>query len=53
MKNEEDIDQEDKGVPSLSEKVCEKCGGELFDKRIGDESYKYCSVCNRVTHQQK
>ncbi len=32
------------------EKVCEKCGGELSSKLVGDESYDYCTDCNHVTH---
>lgn len=25
---------------------CEKCGGELGVRMVGDESYDYCSDCN-------
>ena len=28
---------------------CEKCGGELTVKIIGDESYDYCPECNWIT----
>ena len=28
---------------------CEKCGGELTTKIIGDESYDYCPECNWIT----
>ena len=27
---------------------CEKCGGELGSKIVGDESYNYCSDCNWI-----
>ncbi len=29
---------------------CEKCGGELSSKMVGDESYGYCADCNWVTY---
>lgn len=32
------------------EEVCEKCGGELSVKFVGDESYNWCSDCDWVTH---
>lgn len=30
-------------------KECEKCGGELGTKLVGDESYDYCKECNWIT----
>lgn len=32
------------------ERVCEKCGGELSSKMVGDESYDRCSDCGWVTY---
>ena len=29
---------------------CEKCGGEIGVKLIGDESYDYCEDCNWITY---
>lgn len=30
----------------LSDTLCQKCGGELGTRSVGDESYDYCSDCN-------
>lgn len=32
------------------EVVCERCGGEVGIKYIGDESYDWCPECQWVTH---
>ena len=29
---------------------CEKCGGELGTRLIGDEGYDFCKDCNFITH---
>ena len=34
----------------FSADCCEKCGEELGDKLLGDESYDYCRDCNWITH---
>ena len=28
---------------------CEKCGGELGTRMIGDEGYDFCKDCNWIT----
>lgn len=30
-------------------KECERCGGELSTKLIGDESHDYCKECNWIS----
>jgi tRNA(Ile2) C34 agmatinyltransferase TiaS len=32
------------------EKVCEKCGGEVGSRMVGDEIYDRCVDCGWITH---
>lgn len=40
----EDINQ------ALEDGECIYCGGELGNRLVGDESYNWCSDCNRATN---
>ena len=33
----------------VEEMGCEKCGGEMGNKMVGDESYKRCSDCGLIS----